>query len=60
MYAIRSYYDMQTNKRVIELVSKYNNIYGTIGIHPDEIYNTIDDDLDFIEKNLNNPSYNFV
>jgi len=46
--------NMQTNKRVIELVNKYNNIYGTIGIHPEEISNTLKEDLDFIEKNLKN------
>jgi len=47
--------NMQTNKRVIELVNKYNNIYGTIGIHPEEISSTLEEDLDFIKNNLNNP-----
>jgi TatD DNase family protein len=47
--------NMQTNKRVIELVNKYNNIYGTIGIHPEEISSTVEEDLDFIKSNLNNP-----
>lgn len=41
----------QDNKEVIELCNKYPNVYGTIGIHPTEIDSN---DLDFIEKNLNN------
>lgn len=47
--------NMQTNKRVIELVNKYNNIYGTIGVHPEEITNDFEENLKFIEKNMNNP-----
>ncbi len=41
----------QDNKEVIKLCNKYPNVYGTIGIHPTEIDSN---DLDFIEKNLNN------
>lgn len=44
-----------SNKEVIELCNKYHNIYGTIGIHPEEINADIDKDLSFIEKNINNP-----
>lgn len=44
-----------SNKEVIELCNKYHNIYGTIGIHPEEISADIDKDLSFIEKNINNP-----
>lgn len=45
----------KTNREVIELVDKYDNIYGTIGIHPEEINDFKDDDLLYIEKNINNP-----
>jgi len=40
-------------KEVIYLCEKYNNIYGTIGIHPEftDIYTN--DDLKLLEKNLN-------
>ena len=29
----------ETNKEVIELINKYPNIYGVIGIHPEEANN---------------------
>lgn len=43
------------NKEVIDLVNKYKNIYGTIGIHPTELDKITDESFEFIEKNLNNP-----
>lgn len=46
--------DLKTNKEVIELVNKYDNVYGTLGIHPEEIENFKEFDLKFIEDNLNN------
>lgn len=45
--------DANSNKEVLELINK-ENIYGTIGIHPEEVKNYTQEDLDFIEKNLNN------
>ena len=42
-----------TNKEVIDMI-KRDNVYGTIGIHPNEITN-FDDALKFIEDNINNP-----
>ncbi len=45
----------QSNRQVIDLCNRYNNIYGTIGIHPEEIDDNIDNYLQFIESNLNNP-----
>ena len=32
--AITSGTNDKTNKEVLDIVSKYNNIYGTLGIHP--------------------------
>lgn len=46
--------DLKTNKEVIELVNKYDSVYGTLGIHPEEIENFKESDLKFIEDNLNN------
>lgn len=46
--------DLKTNKEVIEFVNKYDNVYGTLGIHPEEIENFKESDLKFIEDNLNN------
>lgn len=43
------------NRQVIDLCNRYNNIYGTIGIHPEEIDDNIDKYLKFVEENINNP-----
>lgn len=46
--------DMDYNAEVLDLIKKYKNIYGTIGLHPDEASNYRDEDIFFIEKNLTN------
>ena len=46
--------DNNTNKEVLNLVDKYDNMYGTLGIHPEYVDNYTLDDISFIEKNLNN------
>lgn len=43
----------KTNKEVIEMV-KNANVYGVIGIHPNEIEDMNDKSLEFIEANLSN------
>ena len=45
----------KTNKEVLELVEKYPNVYGTLGIHPEEIDNLTNDSFKIIEENVNNP-----
>lgn len=45
----------KTNKEVLELVEKYDNVYGTLGIHPEEIDNITEGSYKFIEDNINNP-----
>jgi len=45
----------KTNIEVLELIEKYPNIYGTLGIHPDEVDNLSVDSFKIIENNLNNP-----
>ena len=46
--------DDKTNKEVINLCEKYKNVYGTLGIHPQEVNNAKDESLCFIEQNLKN------
>lgn len=48
-------YDLESNKEVIELCNKYDNVYGAIGIHPDNINEKIEENIEFIKNNLNNP-----
>ena len=45
----------KTNKEVLELVSKYDNVYGTLGIHPEDVDNINEDSFRFIEENISNP-----
>lgn len=44
----------ENNKEVLELCKKYNNVYGTLGIHPEEVDNYNEESLIFIEKHINN------
>lgn len=44
--------DVVYNKEVVELSHKYKNIYGTIGLHPDEADNYKEADLKYIEDNI--------
>ncbi len=53
-YMIASGSDNNENKKVIKLINVYNNIYGTIGIHPNCIGNNIDKDIKYLEENIKN------
>lgn len=46
--------DMASNKEVIELVSKYDSIYGTLGFHPTELDEFKDEYFDWLEDNIKN------
>ncbi len=50
---ITSGYDDNSNLKVIDLVNKYTNVYGTLGIHPEEVDN--DYNIDIVRNNLDNP-----
>ena len=39
----------------LELIEKYDNIYATIGYHPEQVDRVTDDDLEELEKLLGNP-----
>lgn len=47
--------DHDTNIEVIDTINNYSNVYGVIGIHPEEASNYKKEDLDYIEKNIQNP-----
>lgn len=47
--------DDKTNNEVIKLVNEYNNVYGTLGIHPEEIDKLSQNSFKIIEENINNP-----
>ena len=43
------------NQEVIELVSKYDKVYGVLGIQPEEISEITENSFKLIEENINNP-----
>lgn len=43
--------DDESNKEVLSLVSKYPNVYGTLGIHPEDASSSYD--LAFIKEHIN-------
>ncbi len=47
--------DQKSNAEVLKLVNIYDNMYGTLGIHPENVEDYTEEDLKFIEDNLNNP-----
>lgn len=42
----------KTNMEVLALSKKYSELYAAIGIHPEEIDNYKNEDIDFIEKHI--------
>ena len=46
-------YDMKSNRELIDYL-KYNNVYGALGIHPDNISDFDEDAKKFIEENILN------
>ena len=53
-YVINNGSNNETNKGVLELIKKYPNMYGAIGIHPEDVDGVMPDDIKFIEDNLSN------
>ncbi|MEG2322140.1 MAG: TatD family hydrolase [Bacilli bacterium] len=47
--------DNESNLEVIDICNKYPNVYGTIGLHPTEIYKINEKSYKIIEDNINNP-----
>ena len=45
----------KSNKEVLDLIEKYNSIVGALGIHPESIDSYKEEELIFLEENLNNP-----
>jgi len=47
--------DAKSNIEVLELIKKYPNMYGAIGLHPEVADTYKESELKFLENNLNNP-----
>ncbi len=46
--------DHESNIEIIELVDKYDCLYGTLGIHPNVVQNATDKWFDLLETNITN------
>ena len=46
--------DDKSNREVLELVKKYDIVYGALGIQPEEIDNIEEDSFQFIEEHIHN------
>lgn len=46
--------DLKTNKEVIDLINKYDCVYGAIGFHPTELDDITEEDYTFLEDNIKN------
>lgn len=46
--------DINSNREVLELVNKYDIVYGAIGFHPTELDNFKEEYFDFLENNIDN------
>lgn len=47
-------YNLETNKEVINLCEKYDNVYGALGLHPGNINENDEECLNFIKANAIN------
>ena len=45
--------DRKSNEEVLRLVSKYDIVYGALGVQPEYAEMVVDDDFEFIEKHIN-------
>lgn len=42
------------NNEVINIIKRFDNLYGVIGLHPEEALNYCNEDIKILENNLNN------
>ena len=46
--------NLKTNKEVLELINKYDSVYGAIGFHPTDLKDVKEEDYIFLEDNIKN------
>ena len=52
MTYVESYLNQISNEEVLKLINN-QNVYGALGIHPDNISSNLDKELDYITQNIN-------
>ena len=43
-------YDLKSSKEAVEIANKFENVYAAVGIHPSDVKNAGENDLEEIEK----------
>lgn len=46
-------FDRKSNEEVLDLISKYDIVYGALGIQPENVETVTDEDFKFIEEHIN-------
>lgn len=54
-YMITSGCNQKSNEKVLRIIKECDNVFGTLGIHPENVDTVTNKDLKFVEKNLSNP-----
>ena len=47
--------DLNSNTEILKLITKYPNMYGAIGIHPENVEDYQETDITFLKDNITNP-----
>ncbi len=47
--------DLNSNTEILKLITEYPNMYGAIGIHPENVEDYQETDITFLKDNLTNP-----
>ena len=50
---VNASYDLESSKKSKELADKYENVYFAVGIHPEGVRKTVDEDIREIERMIN-------
>lgn len=45
--------DLESNLEVLDLVNKFDSMYGAVGLHPTELSMDVDSDLKWLEEHIN-------
>lgn len=45
--------DMKSNKEILDLVKKYDIVYGALGFHPTELNDVTEEELQWLEQHVN-------
>ena len=45
--------DMKSNKEILNLVKKYDIVYGALGFHPTELNDVTEEELQWLEQHVN-------